>query len=190
MHRKRFLQQSLLAMGGTLVVPSLILQSCKVEPRVWSSLTDKDIGLLNEIAETILPKTANLPGSIDLNLGDYIIDTVNACFMEEDKDVFLTGLTTFEERCIAENGKPFERLSVAEKKNLLMDIQDEAISFAETQIDVPEPKTHYFSLMKNLVVSGYFTSETVMVEAFDYSPIPGRYSGCVPWTESSKPYKG
>lgn len=191
MDRKGFLQQLTLIGGGTLVVPSVLFQSCKPEPRVWSSLSSNDVDVLNALGETILPKTESLLGAKEINVGRYVVETVNACLSPEDKDTFLNGLTSIEALSIHEFGKPFEDLGEENKLTLLKALQDEALSFEEQQEGALEPETHHFSLLKELVVTGYFTSKEVMTEAFNYTPIPGRYEGCLDFDpQMDKIYRG
>ena len=191
MNRKGFLEQLTLLGAGTLVVPSMLFQSCQSEPRVWNSLSSNDIVLLNALGETILPKTEELLGAQDINIGKYVLEIVNACLAPEDKDTFLNGLTAIEALALQDFGKPFEKLDEEKKYRLLRILQDEAITFNEQQEDVLEPKIHYLSLLKELVVSGYFTSKEILREGFNYSPIPGRYQGCIDFDHKlDKIYKG
>lgn len=49
--------------------------------------------------------------------------------------------------------------------------------------DVPR---HYFRMMKELTLLGYFTSEIGQTQALRYNPVPGRYEGCVPYKKGDK----
>ncbi|HAK76772.1 MAG TPA: twin-arginine translocation pathway signal, partial [Runella sp.] len=40
--------------------------------------------------------------------------------------------------------------------------------------------------MKELTVTGYFTSEIGATKALEYLPIPGRFEGCVPLKPGQK----
>jgi hypothetical protein len=42
--------------------------------------------------------------------------------------------------------------------------------------------THYFRMMKELAMLGYFTSEVGYTKAMRYVETPGRYDGCAPYT--------
>ena len=50
----------------------------------------------------------------------------------------------------------------------------------------PEDSNHYFSLMKQLTLLGYFTSEIGCTQALRYEAVPGRYEGCIPYTKGDK----
>lgn len=48
------------------------------------------------------------------------------------------------------------------------------------------PPRHYFRMMKELTLLGYFTSEIGQTQALRYNPVPGRYEGCVPYKKGDK----
>lgn len=191
MDRKGFLEQMALFGGCTLVAPTILLHSCNTEPRVWKNVSAADINLLNDIGETILPTTKALPGAKQIEIGEYIIDVVNNCLEPEDQNTFLDGLGIIDALCVTDYGKNFEGLREMDKNHILLRIQNEATLFDEEQEGKEEPKVHYFSLLKELAITGYFTSKTIVTEVFDYSPIPGRYNGCVDFdAKKDKIYKG
>ncbi len=45
---------------------------------------------------------------------------------------------------------------------------------------------HYFRLMKELALLGYFTSEIGYTQAMRYTETPGRFDPCVPYTPGEK----
>jgi hypothetical protein len=45
---------------------------------------------------------------------------------------------------------------------------------------------HYFSLIKQLTLWGYFTSEVGSTKALNYLPLPGKYEGCIPYQKGDK----
>ena len=49
--------------------------------------------------------------------------------------------------------------------------------------DVPR---HYFRMMKELTLLGYFTSEIGQTQALRYNAVPGKYEGCVPYKKGDK----
>jgi Gluconate 2-dehydrogenase subunit 3 len=48
------------------------------------------------------------------------------------------------------------------------------------------PPRHYFRMMKELTLLGYFTSEIGQTQALRYNIVPGRYDGCVPYKKGDK----
>jgi Gluconate 2-dehydrogenase subunit 3 len=49
-----------------------------------------------------------------------------------------------------------------------------------------DPPRHYFRMMKELTLLGYFTSEIGQKQALRYEPVPGRYEGCVDYKKGDK----
>ena len=49
---------------------------------------------------------------------------------------------------------------------------------------------HFFMLMKQLTMLGYFTSEIGMTQAMRYQPIPGKYVGDYPYKKGDKAFSG
>jgi hypothetical protein len=48
------------------------------------------------------------------------------------------------------------------------------------------PPSHYFRMMKELALLGYFTSEIGCTQAQRYVETPGHYDPCVPYTPGQK----
>jgi hypothetical protein len=46
-----------------------------------------------------------------------------------------------------------------------------------------EPPRHYFRMMKELALLGYFTSEIGYTKAMRYQEVPGRFDPCTPYTK-------
>jgi len=60
---------------------------------------------------------------------------------------------------------------------------------AATAITADSP-THYFRMMKELTLLGYFTSEIGCTQAQVYEEAPGKYEPCIPYTPGQKQYAG
>jgi len=48
------------------------------------------------------------------------------------------------------------------------------------------PPKHYFRMIKELTLLGYFTSEIGQTQALRFNMVPGRYEGCVPYKKGDK----
>ena len=49
-----------------------------------------------------------------------------------------------------------------------------------------DENSHFFPMLKQLTLWGYFTSEPGATKALRYNPIPGKYIGCVPYEPGDK----
>ncbi len=75
-------------------------------------------------------------------------------------------------------------LSGEDKLALLNGINEEMNQYNETK-EEGDPN-HYFSLIKQLTLWGYFTSEVGSTKALNYLPLPGKYEGCIPYQKGDK----
>ena len=50
----------------------------------------------------------------------------------------------------------------------------------------PQDDPHYFAMMKQLTLLGYFTSKPGATQALRYVAVPGHYEGCIPYKKGDK----
>ena len=67
---------------------------------------------------------------------------------------------------------------------MLTEVDREAVEYAKTKERTDAP--HFFRLMKELTLIGYFTSEIGCTQARRYVAVPGSYAGDVPYTKGDK----
>jgi hypothetical protein len=60
---------------------------------------------------------------------------------------------------------------------------------ADTTITADSPP-HYFRMMKELALLGFFTSEVGMTKAMRYVESPGRFDPCLPYKAGEKAWAG
>ena len=46
--------------------------------------------------------------------------------------------------------------------------------------------SHYYTMMKQLTLWGFFSSKTGMTETLRHLPVPGRYDGALPYAKGDK----
>ena len=80
--------------------------------------------------------------------------------------------------------KGFMSLDAEQKKTLLTAIDKEMKEYQSKKKD-GDPN-HYFKMMKDLTLQGYFTSEVGATKALRYSPVPGKFEGCIPYKKGDK----
>ena len=109
---------------------------------------------------------------------------VRDCYDEPNQRIFLDGMKKLEEASKKQNGKSFMESSPAERKSLLISLDKEQKGYtAGKKKDDP---THYFRMMKELTIWGYFTSLPGATKDLRYVAVPGKYEGCVPYTKGDK----
>jgi len=143
-----------------------------------------DIKLMNEIGEVIMPKT-DTPGAKDADVASSMAVIVNDCYTPEEQTVFRAGLGQINVAANSEYGSDFMSLSSAQKLALLNKIDAEAKS-ESPPAEVGGLMPHYFSMMKQLVLFCFFTSEIGATKVLRFVAIPGRYDGEYPYKKGDK----
>ncbi len=144
------------------------------------SFTTQDIAFLDEVAETILPETKT-PGAKAAQTGAFMALMVSDTYAERDQAIFRDGMRKLDEACKAMHHAAFLDATPPQRLVLLeqLDREQKAYMDAKHEDDTP---AHYFRMMKELALLGYFTSEIGYTKAMRYVEVPGRFDPCVPYT--------
>ena len=185
MNRRDALSRVALLLGGTVVGAEAFLKGCKTETKYGASLNFKpeDVAYLNEVAETILPRT-NTPGAKDAKVGEFMTVIVKDCYEEDDQKTFLDGMQKLNDASQTKNKKSFMESTPEQRHALLVDLDKEAKDYQKNRKE--KDPNHYFSLMKQLTLWGFFTSKEGATQALRYVAVPGRYEGCIPYKKGDK----
>jgi hypothetical protein len=183
MTRKEAVQFITILLGGSIVGTTGFLTGCKTNDQPGLGLTNQDLAYLDEIADTILPETKT-PGAKAAGVGAFMISMVNDCYDEKEQQIFRDGLTSINEKAEREYGKAFIEIQPAQRHALLVAIDQEQKKYTDTKKENEPP--HFFRMMKELALLGYFTSKPGCTQAKRYMPTPGKYVGCVPYQKGEK----
>ncbi len=163
---------------GIAISPSLLTNALRAQARVAAAGTaSRFLGaahfeMVGIIAERILPKT-DTPGAVDAGVPGFI-DLIYGKYMgAADKTMFTAGLDGVAAAATKSHGKSLAQLTPDEQDALLRGI---AVASQKS------PKS-FFLQIKELTVTGYFTSELVGRTVLKYDPIPGRFDPCIPLSE-------
>lgn len=155
-----------------------------------------DVAVLDEIAETILPETST-PGAKAAKTGAFMALMVTEAYDARQQQVFRAGLASVDEACRKAHGvafmqaTPAQRLSVVEaldrEQKSAMDARTPTrTTRAPAAPTAPDTPVHYFRMMKELTLLGYFTSEIGYTKAMRYRESPGRFDPCAPLAPGDK----
>jgi hypothetical protein len=170
--------------GVALVGQSAWLAGCATGARAASELfSEMDVALLDEIADTILPETKT-PGAKAAGVGPFIATMVADTYGPDEQRLFIGGLATLENEARAQNGGGFMASSPAQRLALLERLDREAIEYMRQPGAVDRP--HYFRMLKELTLLGYFTSEIGYTQAQRYIETPGRFEPCVSYAPGDR----
>jgi len=208
MNRRDLLKQIALLTGGVVIGGELFLSGCKTGAKADAGFTASNISLLDEIGETIIPATAT-PGAKAAQIGEFMKAMVTDCYTEKQQAAFMQGITDFDAACKKMNGKSFMECDAAQRKDLLTSLEKEAKAFNQKRDEEDKPKRealkqenstlawkdqkefepapgHYYTMMKQLTLLGFFTSKTGMTETLRHVPVPGKYDGSFPYAKGDK----
>lgn len=184
MNRREALNMVALLMGGTIVGGTVFLQGCSTgDKKATFSLTTEQIAFLDEIAETIIP-TTQTPGAKAAKVGAFMQVMVADCYEANDQKIFLDGLKTVDESSTKKFNAPFSKLTPEQRTELLSGIDKDAAAY--TKDKKKEDPNHYFILMKQLTLLGYFSSEIGATQALRYVAVPGKYEGCIEYKKGDR----
>lgn len=183
MNRREALSSVALLLGGTIIGAEAFLSGCKTKTDAGLSFSADNVGFLNEVADTILPTTST-PGAKAAKVGDFMTVIVRDCYDEKDQKIFMEGMNKLEDASKKKNSKSFMESSAKERHDLLVALDAEAKEYQKNKKE-GDP-SHYFSMIKQLTLWGYFSSEIGAKQALRYVEVPGRYEGCIPYKKGDK----
>ena len=202
--RREAVQRVAALLGGAALVGGDRLFAFSFEPAVIENamaqgagaFTAADVALLDEIAETILPETST-PGAKAAKVGAFMALMVTEVYDESERQVFQQGLRQLDEVCRQAHAVPFMQASAAQRLSLVEALDREQHAVMEDRApkrrvrapgaasESDEP-AHYFRLMKELTLLGYFTSEIGYTRAMRYIESPGRFDPNAPHAPGDK----
>lgn len=182
MDRRELLRMIVAATGAAMVGLPALVQGKAPAAAAMPAFSDADIVLLDDIAETILPRTTT-PGAKDAGVGAFMATFVTDCYTARQQAAFRTGLVAVETRA----GGRFASLAPQARTELLRALDAEAKAH---RVEVTETGTaedgdavpHYFTMLKQLAIFGFFTSKVGATEVLRYVAVPGRYDGDLAYT--------
>jgi hypothetical protein len=204
MNRRDAIGRVALIMGGAVIGAEFFLSGCK--PSGSSTVADlfstDNTAFLNEIADTILPDTAASPGAKAANIGPFLAVMVRDCYTPADQTTFMDGLTKLNDAAQKKAGSNFISLNAQQRTELFIALDKEQVEYykdlnkkvdadmlkhkAEPAYEEPDQPNHYFRMMKELTMLGYFTSKVGATKALRYVETPGHFDGCVPYKKGDK----
>ena len=186
MTRREALSRVSLLLGGTIIGANIFLEGCKPADRqakTGLNFDGEDIAYLDEIAETIIPQTTTA-GAKAAKVGTFMTVMIRDCYEEKDQKAFREGMNKLNEASEKKYDKSFMEANGEQRHDLLVEVDNETKDY--TAKKKKEDANHYFRLMKELTLLGYFTSEQGMKESLRYVESPGKFEPCIPYNKGDK----
>ena len=202
--RREVIQRVTALMGGAALAGGDLLEAFAFDTAARheamaqgaGAFTAADIGLLDEIAEAILPETST-PGAKAAKTGAFMALMVTDVYDEPAQRVFRDGMKKLDDACRLANNTSFMQASAAQRLALLEVLDREQKTVMDQRANAPRSRApaaapatdepaHYFRMMKELALLGYFTSEIGYTRAMRYLETPGRFDPCAPHKPGDK----
>jgi hypothetical protein len=185
--REAVLRVSALLGGAALVGQSALLAGCATEggtrPSAGTIFTRAEVALLDEIADTILPETST-PGAKAAGVGPFMAVMVADTYDGAERAIFSSGLEAINQECRVSYGSDFVSCSSGQRLELVERLDREQFDYMSSR--APGAPVHYFRMIKELALLGYFTSEIGYTQAMRYVETPGRFDPCVPYAPGDR----
>jgi len=172
MDRRELLKMITVLTGGAFIGGELLLTGCKNEPAMGgTTFNAQDVAFLDEVADTILPTTTS-PGAKTAKVGQFMTVMVNDCYDEKDQKTFHEGINKLNAASKKANGKSYMESTPEQRTALLTSLDKEAKDYQKNK--KKDEAAHYFTMMKQLTLFGYFTSKEGATQALRYVKVLGR----------------
>jgi hypothetical protein len=137
--------------------------------------TAQQRALMTALSERVMP-TTDTPGAIAAGVPEFIEKLLADWAMPADRVPILAGLDAVEARSQADYGVA-AAMATTEQQDALLTLA------MENQLP---GGGEFFDKFRQLVITGYFTSEVGIKQERHYLPIPGRFDGAYPYAPGTK----
>lgn len=201
MERREAVRYISLLLGGAVIGGDAFLLGCKSGTGKSDWLSAESIAYLDEIGETILPRTTT-PGAKDAQVGKFMTVMINDCYEEGDQKAFKEGMDKLNDASKKQFSNSFMDITPQQRKELLTAMDKEAKDYqkkvsdfnskegtkekADAKYVKQKMSPHYFTMMKQLTLLGFFTSKPGATQALRYIAVPGKFEGTVPYKKGDR----
>ncbi|MCB0665448.1 MAG: gluconate 2-dehydrogenase subunit 3 family protein [Saprospiraceae bacterium] len=199
--RRNALKRTSYIIGGALSASTIaaVMAGCKPSSTSldWTPeiLAPDQAITVAEITERIIPKT-DTPGAKDAMVDRYIDSFLKDIASDEERAEFYAGIDDVNGMAKDDFGKRFADLSDDDKDAVLAKLsgssnirKTDAEKAAELANEGEQVHTSdgesskFFDMIRQLTITGFFTSEIGANQALVFDQIPGEWRGCIPYEE-------
>jgi gluconate 2-dehydrogenase gamma chain len=146
-------------------------------PPSVGAFTAEQRALVTALSERVIP-TTDTPGAIAAGVPYFIEKLLVDWALPEEKEPILDGLDAIEARSQSDYGIAAAKATHEQQDALLtLAMNDELPGGAD-----------FFEKFRQLVITGYYTSEVGITQEREYLPVPGEYDGAFPYSNINKVY--
>jgi hypothetical protein len=190
-------REALRLLASAAALPLLSREAFSMFHAVHEQLSDQPVlktlnshqnAMVTTISELIIPQT-DTPGAKAARVNEFIDLILTEWYDEEEKSIFMTGLTDVDMRARDLFGKEFVECEAKPQIEILQALDDE---LAATRAE-PEPRRrrrrppehNFFFMIKQLTLVGYYTSQIGFEQELHGEIIPSHHAACVPLEEEA-----
>lgn len=137
--------------------------------------TPQQRALMVALSERVMP-TTDTPGAIEAGVPEFIEKLLADWALPADRTPIIAGLDAIEARSMADHGVSAATATPEQQDALLTLAMDDALPGGDA----------FFVPFRQLVLTGYFTSEVGIMQEREYLPVPGSYDGAYPYAQVNK----
>lgn len=165
MNRRNAIKTLGITLGaGSLVGASVWAFKWSKEELPTNGFEDEELGKkLATAVETIIPET-DTPGARSLGVDKFLLHLLDDCYEKEVQVSFMNSIKNLEKKAKSKFNTSFTLCSQNQREEVLI------------QMNMEQPK--FVSLLKELTIFGYKTSEYYLRNIVKYEQVPARFDGC------------
>ncbi len=169
MKRRTALKNVLFSAAGMLTLPAWgNAWNSSAFTQIPSIFTESQAEILNILVDALIP-SSEIIGAKDLGTSAFINRMLADCYETNIQESFKIGLETANNLAKESFSKSLTGCDKNQRNELLIKLSNTTD---------PQQKD-FFSLLKQLTVLAYTTSEYVLTKHYNYVMAPGHYYGCV-----------
>lgn len=180
-NRKEALKRVSYLMGGVIGAPTVLgfLSGCTASTAAAKNFSPDQITFLSQVSDIIIPET-DTPGAAEVGVPKFMDDMIFTIWEEEDRNDFLKKMESFQKKAAKDLGKPFTE-ATEQERTAYINKEHKAVFGGNVDWDAPRP---FIWTMKEMTITGYFSSEVGMTQVLQYTLVPGYFDGCLPYEEA------
>jgi len=186
MDRREAIRKTSLALGGMISAPTLavIMKGCSPSRSLdWQPtlFSPEQAMIIEDVCERIIPATET-PGAKGAGVPQFIESMVKMVYEAASKDRFMEGIGSLDQESQDKFQKSFSKLSEEQQYELLNPLNRKAVEelLIDEENSVSGTEPSFFRMVKELTITGYYTSEMGATQELQFLDVPGNYDGCVP----------
>lgn len=183
MDRRKFLLSMSVALGGHLIAPlqRVLSASAQIDPVNFTGGTElfsaRERDAVAVLSEIIIP-TTDTPGAIAAGVPNYIEFMLSEWYDKDERTRFLIGIKQVVAYAKVREKSEFAQLSEDKQSAIVQRMHDGQMPVMR------DGGRDFFEHIKQLTLTGYYTSEIGMTVERIYLPVPGRFDGFYPYAEA------